>query len=329
MKFGEEGLARSESLPEPSFELLFKMSLEVAEPVQVGQTHAGNRRVIGVGGGVFEGPGLKGRVLPGGSDWIVVRRDGVLIQDVRIVLHTDDGHNVLMSYRGMRHGPELVIERVDNGRPRPLRVLLSHLAHLRGAGRGVRLAQRATGVRRGPEAPYRRNLCRLRHLLDNGSADYRPLWSHVGRSHLNRSGKTRWRLSRVVALRSATPSAELQGVWSNGRENYTGYPVEGLQPLDTLCAENLKTLVGHQPLIPSGPAECSGLTEHSATLVEAVTAERMPSIRRTPVPPVLKADPSGVPRANPLSLRIEASCYSGFRAAHEAFLVGIRSGYSR
>ena len=115
MKIGEEGLVMFESLPEPSFELLFKMSLEVAEPVQVGQPHAGNRRVIGVSGGVFEGPGLKGRVLPGGSDWIVVRRDRVLIQDVRVVLQTDDGHNVLMSYRGMRHGPELVIERVDNG----------------------------------------------------------------------------------------------------------------------------------------------------------------------------------------------------------------------
>ncbi len=59
MKFGEEGLVMFESLPEPSFELLFKMSLEVAEPVQVGQTHAGNRRVIGVSGGVFEGPGSK------------------------------------------------------------------------------------------------------------------------------------------------------------------------------------------------------------------------------------------------------------------------------
>ena len=115
MKFGEEGLAGFESLPEPHFELLFKMSLEVEEPDQIGQTHLGNRRVIGVSGGVFEGPGLEGRVLPGGSDWIVVRRDGVLIQDVRIVLQTDDDHNVLMSYRGMRYGPEAVIERVDNG----------------------------------------------------------------------------------------------------------------------------------------------------------------------------------------------------------------------
>jgi uncharacterized protein DUF3237 len=115
LKSGEEGLARFGSLPEPRFELLFNMLLEVAEPDQIGQTHAGNRRVIGVSGGVFEGPGLKGRVLPGGSDWIVVRRDGVLIQDVRIVLQTDDDHNILMSYRGMRHGPKDVMKRVDNG----------------------------------------------------------------------------------------------------------------------------------------------------------------------------------------------------------------------
>ena len=115
MKSGEEGLAGFESLPEPGFELLFKMSLEVAEADQIGQTHAGSRRVIGVSEGMFEGPRLKGRVLPGGNDWIVVRRDGVLIQDVRIVLRTDDDHNILMSYRGMRHGPGAVMERVDSG----------------------------------------------------------------------------------------------------------------------------------------------------------------------------------------------------------------------
>ena len=55
------------------------------------------------------------RVLPGGSDWIVVRRDGVLIQDVRLMLETDDNHVVLMSYRGMRHGPRDTRERLDRG----------------------------------------------------------------------------------------------------------------------------------------------------------------------------------------------------------------------
>lgn len=111
----EEALPGLETLPEPRFEFLFGMTLEVEKPDRIGQTHAGDRRVVGVSGGAFEGRRLKGLVLPGGSDWIVVRRDGVLIQDVRIVLQTDDGHNILMSYRGMRHGPEDVIERVNNG----------------------------------------------------------------------------------------------------------------------------------------------------------------------------------------------------------------------
>ena len=115
MKTGGEGVAGIETLPEPAFEFLFGMTLEVEAPDPIRQTYAGNRRVVGVSGGAFEGPKLKGRVLPGGSDWIVVRSDGVLIQDVRIVLRTDDGQNILMSYRGMRHGPEDVIERVNAG----------------------------------------------------------------------------------------------------------------------------------------------------------------------------------------------------------------------
>jgi hypothetical protein len=116
LRFGSrEGVHGLETLPEPRFEFLFGMSLEVEKPDPIGQTHAGSRRVIGVSGGVFEGPRLKGRVLPGGSDWIVVRPDGVLIQDVRIVLQTEGGQNILMSYRGMRHGPEDVIEKVNGG----------------------------------------------------------------------------------------------------------------------------------------------------------------------------------------------------------------------
>ncbi len=115
LKFEGDGSFEIEPLPEPRFELLFGMSLEVEEPNRIGETHAGDRRVVGVSGGVFEGPRIRGRVLPGGSDWIVVRRDGVLVQDVRLVLRTEGGQDILMSYRGMRHGPEDVMERVDAG----------------------------------------------------------------------------------------------------------------------------------------------------------------------------------------------------------------------
>jgi Protein of unknown function (DUF3237) len=104
-----------DALPEPQFEFLFGMSLEVETPDHIGLTPLGRRRVIGVKGGSFDGPKLKGRVLPGGSDWIVVRRDGVLIQDVRLVLKTEDGQDLLMSYRGMRHGPQATMERLDRG----------------------------------------------------------------------------------------------------------------------------------------------------------------------------------------------------------------------
>ena len=41
-------------------------------------------------GGNFDGPKLRGIVLPGGAGWILLRRDGVLDIEVRIVLQTDD-----------------------------------------------------------------------------------------------------------------------------------------------------------------------------------------------------------------------------------------------
>ena len=46
---------------------------------------------------------------------MLLRQDGVLALDVRITLETDDGHLIFMSYRGMRHGPKEVIERLNRG----------------------------------------------------------------------------------------------------------------------------------------------------------------------------------------------------------------------
>ena len=81
----------------------------------IGATPNGNRRVGLVAGGKFEGPKLKGTVLPGGADWIIGRPDGSTTLDVRIVLETDDGAAIGMTYRGMRHGPAAVMERVNKG----------------------------------------------------------------------------------------------------------------------------------------------------------------------------------------------------------------------
>jgi hypothetical protein len=94
---------------------LFKMTLEVAGMQLIGATPTGNRRIGLVAGGTFEGARLRGKVLPGGADWIVVRPDAVTTLDVRLVLETDDGAAIGMTYRGLRHGPAEVMARLNRG----------------------------------------------------------------------------------------------------------------------------------------------------------------------------------------------------------------------
>jgi len=94
---------------------LFIMRLQVSGMQPIGATPNGNRRIGLVAGGSFEGARLKGTVLPGGADWIIVRPDGATTLDVRLVLETDDGAAIGMTYRGMRHGPAAVMDRLNRG----------------------------------------------------------------------------------------------------------------------------------------------------------------------------------------------------------------------
>ena len=64
----------------------------VAPPREIGTTPRGTRRFYPAIGGSFEGPRLRGEVLPDGGDWLLMRPDGVLEQDVRITLKTDGVH---------------------------------------------------------------------------------------------------------------------------------------------------------------------------------------------------------------------------------------------
>ena len=96
---------------------LFDMSLQVSGMQPIGATPNGNRRVGLVAGGAFAGARLRGTVLPGGADWIIARPDGCTTLDVRLVLQTDDGAAIGMVYRGLRHGPPDVMQRLDRGDP--------------------------------------------------------------------------------------------------------------------------------------------------------------------------------------------------------------------
>jgi hypothetical protein len=65
--------------------------------------------------GHFEGPRLRGKVLPGGGDWTLLRADGVLELDLRVTLETDDGALIHMASFGLRHGPPEVIAALARG----------------------------------------------------------------------------------------------------------------------------------------------------------------------------------------------------------------------
>ena len=94
---------------------LLTMTLAVSGMQAIGATPSGNRRIGLVSGGTFQGERLRGTVLPGGADWIIVRPDGCTTLDVRLVLETDDKAAIGMTYRGLRHGPAAVMDRLNRG----------------------------------------------------------------------------------------------------------------------------------------------------------------------------------------------------------------------
>jgi hypothetical protein len=92
-----------------------KLSAELDEPQPIGETPFGGRRIVYVKSGEFSGPRFKGDVLPGGGDWVLVRKDGVTQLDVRITLRTEDGALIFVTYRGVSNIPPELRKRILNG----------------------------------------------------------------------------------------------------------------------------------------------------------------------------------------------------------------------
>ena len=96
--------------------VLMTLRVTVATPQSIGAVPHGTRRIVPIMGGDFEGPRLRGSVLPGGSaDWLLLRADGVLELDLRATLRTDDGALISMRSFGLRHGPPDVMEALARG----------------------------------------------------------------------------------------------------------------------------------------------------------------------------------------------------------------------
>jgi hypothetical protein len=95
---------------------LMTIAIKLHPTMELGDTPAGNRRVFAVSGGEFAGDRIRGTIMPViGSDLLLMRADGSAQQDVRMLLQTDDGAFVLMTYRGVRHASDEVNARIARG----------------------------------------------------------------------------------------------------------------------------------------------------------------------------------------------------------------------
>ena len=93
---------------------LFTLSAGIGSSDDTGQGSLGRRMRDSVGEGTFSGARLRGQILPGSADWRLIRHDITSIIDARVMLRTDDGASIYMSYGGrIVVPPEILAEARD------------------------------------------------------------------------------------------------------------------------------------------------------------------------------------------------------------------------
>jgi hypothetical protein len=95
-------------------EYLFDMHVDL-EPALPIATPLGARMTFITRGGVIDGPKLRGELLPGGGDWLVVGSDQVGRVDVRATIRTHDGALVHYEARGIIKIPANGLQRLAAG----------------------------------------------------------------------------------------------------------------------------------------------------------------------------------------------------------------------
>jgi hypothetical protein len=93
---------RAAAAPEDSLvtEFVFEAHVTLAARVRIGASKHGERGFVPITGGHFEGPLMRGEVLPG-ADWQLTRADGVTELDARYSIRVTDGALIQVHNRGL------------------------------------------------------------------------------------------------------------------------------------------------------------------------------------------------------------------------------------
>lgn len=99
----------------PTLDFLATISVQVGEPIELGMTEDGPRRIIPITGGTVTGPSLRGRVLPAGADYQLLKSPRVTELVAKYAIETDEGDHVYIDNFGLRTGDSEDIARLVRG----------------------------------------------------------------------------------------------------------------------------------------------------------------------------------------------------------------------
>jgi Protein of unknown function (DUF3237) len=83
----------------PRTEFVYEAVFDLEPVMMLGQGPLGERRIIPISGGVFAGPRIKGKVVPGGADRQLIRGDGAHMLNALYELQADDGAVITVNNR--------------------------------------------------------------------------------------------------------------------------------------------------------------------------------------------------------------------------------------
>ena len=114
MTYGATLLLGQSKPQTPKLEPAFDIHLQVGDRVDIGKTPMGLRRFAAVNGGTIEGPGIKGKILPG-TDYQIIHDDGMVEIDGHYAVQMENGDHLYLINRGVRHAPPEILKRLNAG----------------------------------------------------------------------------------------------------------------------------------------------------------------------------------------------------------------------
>ncbi|MGH9739471.1 MAG: DUF3237 domain-containing protein [Candidatus Acidiferrales bacterium] len=77
--------------PAPHLEFVFEEYVTLGTSIHPGATPRGDRNIVPITGGIFSGPKIRGKVMPGGWDWQLSTKTGCFSLHADYFLKADDG----------------------------------------------------------------------------------------------------------------------------------------------------------------------------------------------------------------------------------------------